>query len=297
MAHQADISETIEFLQDLIDKKASEAEQEWLKQQDKKFKIDFQLRSFYFAFSSAPRFVSKEPLQLSQHEIAQAEKLLKGFQPQYWNLLQLVRIYLLLLLPNKDAKNYETNLIKLYETADFEEQVALYSALPLLPYPKIMAKRAVEGIRTNITDVFDAIALHNPFPKDILDQDEWNQMVLKAVFMQRPLHKIYGADERANIDLARMLVDFAHERWAANREVMPQLWRFVGPFINVHYISDIEKVIQGDLVEKKAGLLACASSNYPKAVELLEKFPDIKKDIEAGRLTWNSIEEEQFLQA
>lgn len=297
MTHQSDISETFVFLQDIINERASETEREWIRQQEKKFKIDFQLRSFYFAFSSAPRFVRKEPLQLSQREIAQAEKLRKGFQPQYWNLLQLVRTYLLLLLPNRDAKNYETNFNRLYETADVEEQVTLYSALPLLPYPDTIAKRAVEGIRTNITDVFDAIALHNPFPKDFLDQDEWNQMILKAVFMQRPLHKIYGADERANIDLTRMLVDFAHERWAANRQVMPQLWRFVGPFLNENYISDIEKIVQGDLVEKKAGLLACAFSNYPKAIELLEKFPDIKKNIEAGRLSWWSIEEEEFSRA
>ena len=171
-----------------------------------------------------------------------------------------------------------------------EEQVALYAALPILPFPDILAKRAAEGIRTNIFDVFDAIALHNPFPHDFLHEAAWNQMLLKAVFMQRPLYRVYGADERANAELARMLVDFAHERWAAKRPVSPELWRFVGPFINDEYIEDIKKVIEeGEPLEMEAGLLACASGKQPEAKQILDQYPDVNQDIESGRLNWTVI--------
>lgn len=290
MTHQVDSSRAISFFQMLIKQQTNDEELNWINQQERKLRDQFQLRSFYLAFSSAPRFISKDKLHLTQKDLSQAENLRKGFQPERWNLLQTVRIYFLLMLPNEIAEDYESTLAKLFETADMNEQVTLYAALPLLPFPDILAKRAAEGIRTNITDVFDAIALHNPFPHDFLDQAAWNQMLLKAVFMQRPLYRIYGADERANPELAQMLVDFAHERWAAKRPVTPELWRFVGPFLNEEYMNDIRKVIDGDSLERKAGLLACASAKeQPEAQQLLDQYPDIKNDIESGRLNWMII--------
>lgn len=291
MVHQADISQTTAFLQKIIKVQVNDKELNWINQQVTKLQNQFQLRSFYLAFSSAPRFIGKDPLRLTSEQVVQADQLRKGFQPEHWNLLQCVRVYFLLMLPHEDATNYQENLTRLYDTADMEEQVTLYSALPLLPYPESMVKWATRGLRTNITDVFDAIALRNPFPKDYLDRDAWNQMLLKAVFMQRPLFCIYGGDARANQDLATMLIDFAHERWAAKRMVLPELWRFVGPYITHENFTDIEKVVKGEPLEMKAGLLACAASDCAEAHQLLDQYPDIKKDIESGLLNWEGIGE------
>lgn len=289
MPHQVDILKATAFLKIIIQDRVNNKELNWINQQEQKLRDQFHLKSFYLAFSSAPRFINKAKLHLKHEELAHAKKLLKGFQPEKWNLLQTVRTYFLLMLPNEVTEDYESTLTKLFETADMDEQVTLYAALPLLPYPDILAKRAAEGIRTNITDVFDAIALHNPFPFDFLDQAAWNQMLLKAVFMQRPLYRIYGADERANHELARMLVDFAHERWAAKRPVSPELWRFVGPFLNNEYIEDIKKVVVGEPLEMEAGLLACSSAKHLEAQQLLDQYPDVKKEIESGRLNWTII--------
>lgn len=112
-----------------------------------------ELRSFYLAFSSASRFIRKSDLHLTDEKLNEADSLRKGFQLQRWNLLQCVRTYYLCKLPQKNAEAYEANLNTLHETADIEEQVTLYAALPILPYPSINSKRASEGIRTNITDV------------------------------------------------------------------------------------------------------------------------------------------------
>lgn len=289
MTYQVNIPETTSFLQSIIKEQVNEKELKWITLQEEKLQDEFSLRSFYLAFSSAPRFISRDLLQFDQEHFTRARALRQGFQPEHWNLLQCVRIYFLLLLPHEDAGSYDQSITRLFETADMDEQVALYSSLPLLPYPETMSKRAAEGIRTNITDVFDAIALHNPYPKDFLNQDAWNQMFLKAVFMQRPLYRIYGADERANPELARMLVDFAHERWAANREVWPELWRFVAPFMENGYFPDIERTVGGKPLEMKAGLLACASSSHLEAQQLLNQYPEVKKDIENGRLNWTLI--------
>jgi len=254
MTHQVDISAIKSFLKRIVREKVSDSGLVWLDQQDLKLGTNFQLRSFYLAFCAVPRFIGKDQVHLTADQKTEADGLRRGFQPEHWNLVQCVRTYLLLMLPAENVDEYMATLTKLFETADMDEQVSLYGALPLLPYPEMMINRAADGIRTNITAVFDAIALNNPFPKDFLNEDAWNQMVLKAVFMQRPLYKIYGADERHNPELARMLIDFAHERWAAGRQVWPELWRFVAPYIDASNLSDIQKVIDGDFLERKAGL-------------------------------------------
>lgn len=297
MKHQTHLLHTREFLHGRLKENASASALKWLEQQQANIQKDPQnLQSFYLAFSIASRFFNKENLELNERSISEAENLRKGFQPSHWNILQAARTFLLLLLPYEDAEFYHNTLNKLFETADIEEQIALYGALPLLPGPEYLIHRATEGIRTNITSVFDAIALRNPYPADFLDDNSWNQMVLKAVFMQRPLYQIYGADDRANSELARMLIDFAHERWSAGRKVMPELWRFVSPYISEALLPDIEKTLtEGDKLEREACLLACSLSHSPVAKQLVDKFPDSQvKTIDPAR-SWQDIGERSFL--
>lgn len=292
MSFQVDISQASRLLKEIIEEQVNEKELEWIDKQEVKLRNDYQTQTFYLAFSFTSRFIRKKKLELTPEQSAEADKIRKGFQPEYWNLLQVVRTYFLLMLPYQNEKIYIEQLARLHETADIDEQITLYSALPLLPYPEELTKRAAEGIRTNITDVFDAIALHNPYPSDFLNESAWNQMLLKAVFMQRPLYRIYGVEKRKNPELAGMLVDFAHERWAAKRKVVPELWRFVGPFVSKPFLSDIVKVVQGEPLERQAGLMACAASDLFETQELLNQYPDIKKKIENGSLNWTIIGKE-----
>ena len=115
-------------------------------------------------------------------------------------------------------------------------------------------------------------------------------MVLKAVFVSSPLHLIWGLDRRANPELARMLADYAHERWAAKRSVTPELWRPVGRFADSAIITDLEKVLaNGDIDEQQAAALACAQSPLPQAEALLSRYPDLQSSIQQGNLTWSSF--------
>src|SRR5690606_6973098 len=119
--------------------------------------------------------------------------------------------------------------------------VALYQGLPIFPDPERHVGRAAEGIRSNIKAVIEAVAHGNPYPADHLDEPAWNQMILKAVFVGIPLFPIQDIDRRANLDLARMLSDFAKERWAAGRTVSPELWRCVGRFAEDPEIGKVLK--------------------------------------------------------
>lgn len=296
MAQQADIFYTKAYLYRVLKQQAGVQALKWLDQQSEKLSKGPAERHLFPAFSMASRFFGKESMQLKEQDILEAEQLRRGFQPQHWTILQTARTYLLLFLYHEDAIDYVRTLDKLFATADMDEQQALYGALHLMPHPEALRSRASEGIRTNITAVFDAIALHNPYPADFLDEAAWNQMLLKAVFMQRPLYKIYGADERVNPELARMLVDFAHERWAAGRKVMPELWRFVGPYISETHLPDLEKVLAtGDPLEVEACLLACALSPSPLAKELLSRY-SLNGEALPGKNDWQSIGDRFVLQ-
>ena len=266
---------------------------QWLAKQQEKLETDYTDQTLFLAFGMASRYVAKQPLTLSEEQKKTANQLREGFQPDGWSLAQLLRIYLLLLLPTNEATTYTASLTKLLETAEVDEQVAVYAALPVLTHPQSLIPLAVNGLRTNITRVFDAIALQNPFPADYLDEAAWNQMILKAVFMGRPLYRIHGghihgADARANPALARMLVDFAHERWAADRSVTPELWRFVAPYADASHRADLERVIASENpLESAAGQLVCTQA--PALKSLLQDNYDINH-----LPTWEQIGKELF---
>jgi hypothetical protein len=172
--------------------------------------------------------------------------------------------------------------------AEMNEQVALYSALPVLAYPEQWQRRCAEGIRSNIGMVLEAIMCNNPYPSETLEQAPWNQMVLKAFFTEKPIHQIIGLDERANKELAHILSNYAHERWAAHRSVPPMLWRCVAGFVDEEIFPDIERLASSQNEwEQKAALLVCRQSNYPAAKELLNSHPALgmlNKDV---GMSWN----------
>lgn len=293
MNNSIDIEKTKNFLFELLKQQAETKSMEWLVLQKEKIEKEGSYLKFYMAFGQASRFFKKNLLNISEKQKDAAIALMEGFSPQTWDQLQTARSYLLLHFEEKDASNWVNALNKLFETADMHEQQSLYAALPIMPFQEEMKERAIEGLRTNISSVFDAVALNNPYPAKYFDERAWNQMVLKAIFMQRPLYQIQHADKRANPVLAKILIDFAHERWAAGRIVMPELWRFVGPFINEDNFADIQKVLQtNDPNQKKAALLACGSSNYVPAKKLLEDHSEINEAIINGEITWESIGKE-----
>jgi hypothetical protein len=115
-------------------------------------------------------------------------------------------------------------------------------------------------------------------------------MVLKAFFTEKPVEEIIGLDERSNERLAKTLSDYAHERWAAHRQVSPLLWRCVGPFINEQLLSDIEKLsASGNQLEKEAAALAVYHSSYAPAKKLLSE--NLKREIDNKKLTWKILAE------
>src|SRR5690606_13038936 len=129
------------------------------------------------------------------------------------NHLEVGRIYILVRVLESDAEFFTSKVANIIQIADTTELETFLKYLILLPNPEAFKYVAVDALRTNITPVFDAISLNNPYPTLFFDDKQWNQMYLKAAFLQRDLSAILDIDKRANKDLARIISDFAHERW------------------------------------------------------------------------------------
>jgi hypothetical protein len=249
-------------------------------------------RGLFLAFGMVPRKAGKADLLLTHEELSAADKARNGWNPAGWSVDQAVRTLLILSYPSQEAPSYVATLDQLFGTGEVGELVALYQALPLFPHPSAHVLRAAEGIRTNIKAVFCAVAHRNPYPAEQFNEDQWNQMVLKCQFIGVPMSPIAGLDKRANPKLAAMVVDFIHERWAAKRPVAPELWRCIGRFADARAIADLKTVLtSGSTADRAAAALALSESPAPEANQLLALVKDLKVQIAAGKLNWQTIDQ------
>jgi hypothetical protein len=242
-------------------------------------KTNVSLQSLQTAFVATPRFISKT--------IINSTETINDVSINDWTLDRLVRVYLLTTLDASDKPIYTKTLDTLFETAENNEAVALISALPFLAFPDYWMLRATDAVRSNIGLIFDAIAFQNPYPMQHFSELAWNQLVLKCIFNDKPIHKIQGLDERANPKLANSISNLAHERWAAGRTIPAQAWRLVSKFMNEAIFEDICTLfVSQNLNDKIAASLVCSETDFPAAkVEL-------KKHIEIGSKTfgWQTLE-------
>lgn len=246
-------------------------------------------QNFMLAFAAVPRKTGKQSVVVSDAEAREIEQIRSGLITKHWSLDRLCRVWLLLHLDTGDQERYIGAIEKLFPTAEMSEQVALYSALPVLAFPERWRHRCTEGIRSNIADVLTSIMCNNPYPSENLDEPAWNQLVLKAIFTEKPIDQIVGLDERANKTLASTLSDYVHERWAAHRPVDPLLWRCVGKFIDDKIFADIERIAYSPQEpERIAAVLSSRDSSYEPAHELIEKDP-VLRDIAKSGVTWQDL--------
>ena len=243
----------------------------------------------YLAYSLVPRHTGKEALDLAAPELAAATAARPGWQPLRWRVDEAARL-LLLLATGGEAPILQRRIDQLCATADVNELATLYRGLPIYPEPERYRLRAAEGIRTNMRVVFEAVVHDNPYPMEQLPQPAWNQMVLKALFVGSTLAPIVGLDERANADLARMLCDYAHERWSASRPVSPELWRCVGPFATGPLLPDLRRVLDvGTPLEQEAAILALSRSPEPQAAAWVRERPALAGAVASGELNWQTV--------
>ncbi len=203
---------------------------------------------------------------------------------------EVARVYLLVRVLQLDNDFFAPKVANIIEVADKGELVTFLRFLILLPNAENYKTTAVDALRTNISNVFGAIAYNNPYPALYFDDAQWNQMYLKTVFIGGDLTAILEIDKRANKDLARIISDYAHERWAASREIDPAFWRPVAQFLDEKLLKDMERLLKsGNLAENRAGALCCHASPLAGANALLNAHPLLKEQVENNLISWKNL--------
>ncbi len=241
------------------------------------------------AMALAPRRLGKADLRLEAEHLRRAAEVRPGFDPTGLTVDAAARIALLL-AANREAGSLASCLDSILRTADLRELVAVYRGFALFPADESLTRRAAEGVRSGMKPVFEAIAHRNPYPRENFDDQAWNQMVVKALFIGSELHPIQGLDERANSDLSVMLVDYAHERWAADRPVSIELWRALGRFADQRGFDALARVLHsGEARDRGAAALALHAAGSAAAREILDQEPDLQRQVADGRITWTTL--------
>ena len=99
--------------------------------------------------------------------------------------------------------------------------------------------------RTNSFDVFAALASNNPYPAAFYSEHEFNQLVLKALFVGMNIETIFGLRQRTNPTLSRMCEDYYDERVAAERSVPPDIWLALRPYASPRGLTLCSAALQG----------------------------------------------------
>ncbi len=218
--------------------------------------------------------------------------LKKYLEAQKANIQQLSRIYVLVRTLEADIEFFTPKVANIIQVADTGELETFLKFLVLLPNPEKYKSSAVDALRTNISTIFNAIALNNPYPALYFDEQQWNQMYLKTAFMEGDLSAINDVDDRANKELTRIISDYAHERWAASRTIDPYFWQPVSKFLDETLLGDMVRLLKSDdICENNAAGLCCYYSNNPEGEKLLEAYPKLKEDITSKKINWNNLKD------
>jgi hypothetical protein len=174
---------------------------------------------FRAAFAGAGRRLRASALRLSAEE-EQRLRAVGILSPRDWGVDGLARAALLREALEACRPERHVALVReVYMKGDEREQAAVLRALSLLPGPARFLEIGIDGCRTNVRDVFEAIACENPYPAEHFPDPAFNQLVLKAYFVGVAASRIVGLDRRRTPELRRMAADYASERRAAGRPV------------------------------------------------------------------------------
>lgn len=204
---------------DILNRRCSEAVLQWYSRALFEDPQSFKTSVVTATYAGCARRVGHDPVRLDPAE--QAELTASGLvAPVGWPLMDVARAALILHAARVLEPDGLIDLLDdLFYRGDSPERQALLRTLPMLPNAERALPLAIEACRTNVESVFAAIAFDNAYPAEHFPDRGFNQLVLKALFMDANVDRIVDLAKRTTPELGRMVEDYADERRAAGRPV------------------------------------------------------------------------------
>ena len=294
------IAAALAVLHDWIQKRVSSDAVQWYRQQCQLIAEEGRDSTLFKAMGLAARKLGKADLCLDAVESEQASALRPGFDPANWSVDIAARVGFILSSFHGNEQDFSSRLDDLADSAEINELIALYSGFALYPVRRAIEHRAREAIRSSMRPVFEAMAHRNPYPMEEFDEAAWNQMVVKSFFLDSPLWPVQGLEKRANPALARILVDLAHERWAAGRQFNPELWRCISAHADDHCIAALLHALDSACITEKLAIgkslpNIVGSGRNPSLALVRARCEELDLMKQAAMLSWQALHE-RFLQ-
>lgn len=163
-----------------------------------------------------------------------------------WTVDDAARVLLLIAA----GERAEAELADLYRFGDAAERRGVLRALPFLELGDRGLGLVDDAIRTNDTRLI-AAAL-GPYATEHLSDSQYDQAVLKCVFVGVPITGLEGIPSRVTPEGARMLGAFVHERVAAGRDLPPEVWTVIDKYPPADEIAAIEGELESPFEDRRA---------------------------------------------
>jgi hypothetical protein len=163
-----------------------------------------------------------------------------------WTIDDAARVLLLLAA----GERAEAELSDLYRFGDAAERRGVLRALPYLDIEDRGLALVDDAIRTNDTRLI-AAAL-GPYATQHLTDAQYDQAIIKCVFVGVPITPLDGVPERVTPEASRMLGAFVHERVAAGRDLPPEVWTVIDKYPPAEEIAAIEAELQSSFDDRRA---------------------------------------------
>ena len=149
---------------------------------------------------------------------------------QHWSSADAGRIILLITAIEHDPDQTEAIFRAYFKMGDEAEHIALIRSLMIFAPAQFLTELALDAGRTNSLELLSALTQDNPYPAAFYSESEFNQMVLKGLFLGLAIERISGISQRSNPDLTRMGENYVIERENAVRSVPVDIWLAIGPY-------------------------------------------------------------------
>ena len=182
---------------------------------------------FSLAFDQAPRRLGRVTVSLDGEERTSLGALGLGHLVDGWRLDEMVRAAWLLRAADVLAPDAFERLVEgTWRRGDSLVAQVVLKTLPMLPRPERFLVLALEGARSSLRLVFEALARDNEYPATHFHEVHFNELVLKAVGADIAPDRIVGLHGRMNRELVRLTRAHVALRRAAGRAVPAALDRF-----------------------------------------------------------------------